>query len=265
MDNLKLLKFPVAVLFSLLFLFSEGHTQQLLSKKDGAFQAGEQLNYKLRYGFLTAAEANLKVESTDVKFDGGEVLHLIAEGKTSGAFNVLYKVRNRYDSYISRTILSPFLYTENIHESNYRRTDKARFYQEQHKIVSKKGTFKGDGQTFDLVSAYYFARNLDLTKVKYGEKFVMDYFLDDGVTKLDIQYVGKERVNTALGSFNCLKFSPSIQPGRIFRKDSKLYLWITDDGNRIPVKAQVELLVGSVTMELSNASGLKYPLNAGND
>jgi hypothetical protein len=93
----------------------------------------------------------------------------------------------------------------------------------------------------------------------------MDYFLDDGVTKLDIQYVGKEKVKTAIGTFNCLKFSPAIQPGRIFRKDSKLYLWITDDGNRIPVKAQVELVVGSVTMELATATGLKFPLNASDE
>ncbi len=88
----------------------------------------------------------------------------------------------------------------------------------------------------------------------------MNYFLDDGVTELSIQYLGKERIKTSLGYFNCLKFSPSIQPGRIFRKDSRLYLWITDDGNRIPVKAQAEILVGSIVMEISGAKGLRYPL-----
>ena len=67
-------------------------------------------------------------------------------------------------------------------------------------------------------------------------------------------------VKTKLGKIKCLKFSPSIKPGRVFRKDSKLYLWITDDGNRVPVKAQVEILVGAVTMEISSADGLKYPL-----
>jgi hypothetical protein len=259
-------KFPHIALttFGLLLPFLS-FSQQLQSRKEPVFQTGEQLKYKLRYGFLTAAEATLRVEATDIKFDGQEVYHLVAEGKTSGAFNVLYKVRNRYDSYINKKDLSPYLYTENIRESNYRRSDKARFYQDQHKIVSKKGTFKGDGQTFDLVSAYYFARSLELSKVRYGDKFVMDYFLDDGVTKLEIQFIGREKVNTAIGTFNCLKFSPSIQPGRIFRKDSKLYLWITDDLNRIPVKAQVELVVGSVTMEIMNVSDLKYPLNSQND
>lgn len=236
--------------------------QELESVGEPVFKVGEQLSYKLRYGFITAAEAHIRVEASDARFDSKPIYHLVAEGRTSGSFDVFYKVRNRYDSYIDRIDLSPYLYTENIREANYRRSDKARFYQDQKKIVSNNGTFRGDGQTFDVVSAYYFARNLDTSKLRIGSKFSMDYFLHDGVSKLEVQYVGKEQVKTALGTFNCLKFSPSIQPGRIFRKDSKLYLWITDDANRIPVKAQVEILVGSVTLELTSASGLKYPLTA---
>ncbi|RZK51667.1 MAG: DUF3108 domain-containing protein, partial [Pedobacter sp.] len=75
-----------------------------------------------------------------------------------------------------------------------------------------------------------------------------------------IEYVGKETIKSKLGNIRCLKFSPSIKPGRIFKKDSKLYLWITDDGNRVPVKAQVEILVGAVTMEIKSAEGLRYPI-----
>jgi hypothetical protein len=186
----------------------------------------------------------------------------VAQGKTSGSFDILHKVRNRYDSYVHQTELTPFLYTENIRESNYRRNDKARFYQDQRKVVSNKGTFKGEAQTFDIVSAYYFARSLDLNGVKPGDKFKMTYFLNDGLASLEINYLGKERIKTGLGYFDCLKFNPSVQAGRVFRKDSKLYLWITDDGNRIPVKAQVEVLVGTVTMELTDTKGLKHPLNA---
>jgi hypothetical protein len=111
------------------------------------------------------------------------------------------------------------------------------------------------------VSAYYFARNLDISKIKVGDKFELRYFLDDGINSLGITYAGKEKVTCAMGTFNCLKFNPTILPGRIFRKDSKLYLWITDDANRIPVKAHVEVIIGSVSMDLTAASGLKYPLN----
>ena len=64
-----------------------------------------------------------------------------------------------------------------------------------------------------------------------------------------------------MGEFNCLKFNPTIIPGRVFRKDSKLYLWITDDENRIPIRAHVELILGSVTMDLMGVKNLKFPLN----
>lgn len=244
----------------LLLSGSSAFAQELKSIAEPVFKVGEKLEYRLRYGFITAAEASIRVEETRALFDNKPVYHLIAEGRTAGSFNVFYKVRNRYDSYIDQETMSPYLYTENIREANYRRSDKARFYQDEKKVVSNKGTFKGNGQTFDVVSAYYFARNLNISKLQVGEKFSMDYFLDDGISKMEIQYIGKEVVKTSLGYIRCIKFSPSIQPGRIFRKNSKLYLWITDDANRIPVKAHVEILVGSVTLELISAEGLKYSL-----
>lgn len=250
------------LLLTLAFFALTLPAQELSNKKDPVFKAGEELKYRFRYGFITAAEATLRVKDSDVKFDNRAVFQLTAEGRTAGSFHVFYKVRNRYDSYVDKTQLVPYLYTEDIREANYRRNDKARFYQREKKIVTNKGDFKGDGQTFDIVSAYYFARSLDLSKARPGDKFTMDYFLDDGVADLTVQYIGKEKIKTPLGTFNCLKFSPSIQSGRIFRKDSKLYLWITDDNNRIPVKAHAEILVGSVTMELTDASGLKFPLVA---
>jgi len=244
-----------------LFLTFNAFAQDIPYLKESVFNPGEVLKYKLKYGFISAAEGTLKVEKSDVKFDQKPVYHLSAQGKTAGAFNVFYTVNNRYDSYIDQKTFLPYYYTENIREGKYRRNDKVKFDQEKKVISGNKGVFKGGNQTFDLLSAYYFARNLDLSKVGVNQSFSLTYFLNDEVSTLGITYLGKERIKTSMGTFNCLKFSPEIKPGRIFRKDSKLYLWVTDDGNRIPVKAQVEILVGSVTLELTDATGLKYPLN----
>jgi hypothetical protein len=249
------------ILFIILLLASSfAFAQVVKNNGEPVFKVGERLDYRLRYGFITAAEASIRVEETTAQFDNNPVFHLVAEGRTAGTFNIFYKVRNRYDSYVDKKTMTPYLYTENIREANYRRNDKARFYQEEKKVVSNNGTFKANGQTFDVVSAYYFARNLNIAALTEGDTFSLDYFLHDGISKMDIQYVGKEVVKTSLGYVRCIKFSPSIQPGRIFRKNSKLYLWITDDANRIPVKAHVEILVGSVTLELISAEGLKYTM-----
>ena len=235
--------------------------QELPLKKEPVFQAGEVLEYKLRYGFITAAEATIQVLNADLKFNNKPTYKLVVDAKTSGTFDVFYKIRDHYDSYIDKTDLTPYFYQENVREASYRRQDKARFYQDTKKVVSNKGTFTAPtNQTFDLVSAYYFSRSLDISKMQLGDQFKLNYFLGKEIHQLQIKYVGKEVVKSKLGNIRCLKFSPSIEPGRIFRKDSNLYLWITDDGNRVPVKAQVEIIVGAVTMEIKSAKGLKYPL-----
>lgn len=235
--------------------------QEITKTSEPVFKAGEKLSYKMKYGFFTAAEANIRVEDSPTKFEGQPAYHIIAEGKTAGTFDVFYKVRNRYETYVDRTTLMPYFYAETRRESSYRHTDKVTFDHDKNTITAAKGTFPSVGKVFDFVSAYYFARCIDVTKIHVGQKFDLQYFLEDGIHILSITYVGREKVKCSMGTFNCLKFNPTIIPGRIFRKDSKLYLWITDDNNRIPVKAHVEVVVGSLTMDLTAASGLKYPLN----
>lgn len=236
--------------------------QQLSSVGEPVFKVGEQLSYTLKYGFFTAAEAVINVEESDKKFDDHPVFHIVADGKTAGTFDIFYKVRNRYETYVDQTTLMPYFYTENRHESNYRHTDNVTFDHHTDKITAAKGVYPYTGKVFDFLSAYYFSRSIDVSKIQKGEKFELQYFLEDGVHTLSITYVGTEKVSCSMGTFNCLKFNPTIIPGRVFRKDSKLYLWITDDKNRIPVKAHVELVVGSITMDLTGARNLKYPLNA---
>jgi len=249
------------VIVLLSFFISNAFSQQLKDVNEPVFKTGEELSYKLKYGFFTGAEATLRVEDGEKKIEGHPSYHIVVDGKTAGTFDVFYKVRNQYESYVDKTTLLPYFYTENRREGGYRHSDNVTFDHTDNKIAADKGVFPFKGKVFDFVSAYYFARGIDVSKISIGEKFDMQYFLEDGVHTLTITYLGKEKVDCVLGTFNCLKFNPTIIPGRIFRKDSKLFLWITDDGNRIPIKAHVELIVGSVTMDLTDAKGLKYVLN----
>ncbi len=253
------MKWKLFIGFFLITTFAFGQKISFLS--ESSFQVGEKLNYKFRYGIFTGAEATLQVLATDKKFDNKEALHLEAKGKTSGTFDLFFKVRNHYDSYINKETYLPFLYQENIRESDYKRTDQVTFNRNKNTISAKSGNYKmAFNQVFDLVSSYYFARNFNLDKIENGDKITLHYFLEDGIYPLTIIYLGKEKIKTNFGYINCRKFSPSIEPGRIFRKDSDFFLWITDDTNNIPVKAFAELVVGSITMELTNAQGLKKPL-----
>lgn len=250
----------IIVLVVLILGAFAAQAQNLPYLSEPTFKAGERLKYRLKYGILNAATASLSVDESKIKFGTGSTFHLSAFGETSGAFS-LYTVKNKYDSYINPKTLQPYLYTENIREGSYRRVEYATFDHSKKTVSGKKGTFTSPtSQFFDLVSAYYFARNLDLSSLKSGDKFDITYFLSDEVTQLGIEYIGVETINTPIGKVECIKLSPEISPGRIFKKDSKMYLWVTNDGNRVPVRAKADILVGSVTLELTDAEGLKYKL-----
>lgn len=235
--------------------------QSLPYLKEPTYKVGEKLYYKLKYGFVTAASGVLSVNNSDLELSTKNIFHLNAFGQTASGFSIFYNVKNKYDSYIDKNTYMPYLYIEDIKENNYRRTEYATFDHKAKKVQGAKGTFQSPyPQMFDLVSAYYFSRNLDISSLKIGDSFKLPYFLNDEIAEFKVTYAGTEKIKTALGTLDCIKFNPEIKPGRIFKKDSKLYLWVTNDGNRIPVKAKVDILIGSVTMELSKAEGLKYEL-----
>jgi len=250
-----------AIFFTLILSTGLLHAQSLPYLKEPTFKEGEKLSYKLKYGFITAANGVLSVNKSDLEFSSKNIFHLNVFGQTSSGYSIFYSVKNKYDSYIDGNTYLPYLYIEDIKENNYRRTEYATFDHKNRTVKGAKGTFKSNtNQMFDLVSAYYFSRNLDLSTLKIGDSFKLPYFLNDEISEFKVTYVGTEKIKTSLGTLDCIKFNPEIQPGRIFKKNSKLYLWISNDGNRIPVKAQVEIIIGSVTMELVKAEGLKYEL-----
>ncbi len=253
-------KYILTAFFLITFAFKSS-AQEMNYLGEPSFKVGEELDYKLKYGFFTAAEATIRVGESDKKFDGKPAYHIVADAKTAGTFDIFYKVRNRYETYVDEKTLEPYFYTENRKEASYRHSDNVTYDHNTDKITAAKGVYPMKGKTFDFLSAYYFARSVDISRLKIGDKFNLQYFLEDGVHAMEITYAGKEKMECSVGTFNCLKFNPTIIPGRVFRKSSKLYLWITDDNNRIPVKAHVELIVGSITMDLTGAKNLKYALN----
>src|SRR6187402_1555073 len=97
------------ILFASCFIHANG--QELKATSEAVFKPGEELSYKLKYGFFTGAEATLRVEDGGQKISGHPSYHISASGKTAGTFDVFYKVRNQYDSYIDKNTLLPYYYT----------------------------------------------------------------------------------------------------------------------------------------------------------
>ena len=81
----------------------------------------------------------------------------------------------------------------------------------------------------DMISAFYQARTLDFSKIKKGDILSLDCFMDEEVYPVKIKFQGFQTVKIKLGEFKCLKFTPVIQTGRIFKNEDDLSFYVSND------------------------------------
>ena len=52
---------------------------------------------------------------------------------------------------------------------------------------------------------------------------------------------------------------PTTNRSRIFKGEGSITIWLTNDKNRIPIRVQADVIVGSIKADLDNFKNLKYP------
>ena len=236
-----------------------------------AFKRGEQLSYRVHYGVIDAGEVIIEVTTENKNFATGPTYHLVGHGRSTGSFDWFYKVRDRYDSYVDENTLTPHFFMRRVNEDGYIINQDYLFQQEQKLVTVKRDgsdkprntaskQFEIPARTQDMLSAFYFARSIDLSKVKPGETITVETFFDEEVFPLNFKIIGRETIKTKVGKIRCLKIRPVIQKGRVFNDEEDLTIWVSDDKNRIPVRLQADVLVGSIKMDLKACRNLLHEL-----
>jgi hypothetical protein len=222
-----------------------------------AFAVGERVKYRMHYGIMNAGEAVLTVKESPYKFNGRDAYHLVGEGYSVGSFDWFFKVRDRYETYIDKQGLFPYRFVRNCDEGGYKIFQDYTFYPNKRAMKNHKDeTYMTPDFVQDMLSAYYYARNMDFSNAQVGQVYTVMTIVDDEIYPLKIRYMGKEKIKVDAGTFNCLRFAPVVQKGRVFKKEEDLSVWITDDANHLPVLAKAKIMVGSVKMELAEYSGM---------
>jgi hypothetical protein len=239
-----------------------GTVKELPVMNNNAFKRGEQLSFRVHYGIIDAGTATLRVTDEARELGGRKTFHVVGVGASKGTFDWFFKVRDRYETYIDEKALVPWLFVRRISEGGYQCSQDYIFNHFNQKVNVGDGTvYNIEPNMQDMLSAFYQARNLDLSNAKPGQTFSLKCFVDNEIWPLQIKFIGRETVETDAGTFKCLKFRPIVQKGRIFKKEEDLNVWISDDKNHIPVKGQADILVGSIKMELTDFSGLANPVS----
>jgi len=226
-----------------------------------AFKRGEILAFRVHYGIIDAGVASLTVTEEIKEIGGRKTYHVVGLGSSQGTFDWFYKVRDRYESYIDEQALVPWIFVRRVNEGGLKFSQDYVFNHFNQKVSVGNGeVFNIEPNMQDMISAFYFARNIDFSTAKAGDLFELKCFLDKEIWPLKIKYIGKETISSDIGKIRCLKFRPVVQKGRVFKNEEDLTVWISDDKNHIPVRGQANILVGSIKMDLVKYEGLANPL-----
>ena len=113
-----------------------------------------------------------------------------------------------------------------------------------------------------MLSAFFFARVIDFSNLKSGERVHLQNFYKDSTYELDVKYRGKQESDVGAGKFNCIVVEPLAREGGLFKSDGKVDIWLTDDERRIPVRVSTKILIGSIDAELVEMRGINGPIKS---
>jgi hypothetical protein len=234
-----------------------------------AFTTGEKLKFRVHYGWLDAGEATLEVAGIK-SWAGRDCFHIVGTGRSMGAVDVFFKIRDRYETYLDKESMFPWYFIRRVNEGGYIINQNVSFnhyskivlfenYKE--KPTGLKDTIIVPANIQDLLSAFYYSRSLDFSNATEGDLFPVSALIDKEIVSMNFKYAGKEVIKSKLGKIRCIKFKPQLQQGRVFKNKEEMTIWVSDDKNHVPIRVESQVIVGSIKMDLEECSGLANPLS----
>ena len=231
---------------------------------NAAFQAGERIEYSIFYSVigLYVNAGNASFTANLEKINNHIAYHVVGEGNSNTKYDWIFKVRDKYETFIDTTTLEPLKFIRNVNEGGHKTYENVTFNSHTNTAITTKGVFKIPNCVQDVLSSIYYARNINFNSYKPDDKIPFNMFLDNQVYNLYIKYLGKEVIKTRYGKFNAIKFRPLLVKGTMFEGGEKMTVWVTDDANHIPIRIESPIVVGSVKVDMMKFSNLRNPLSA---
>lgn len=229
-----------------------------------SFKVDEEVSFTVYYAvagiYVNAGNATFtsKLETVNNR----PVYHITGEGKTNPSYDWIYKVRDKYETYIDTVTMQPLKFVRNVNEGGYKKYQNITFNKSANTAITTDGVFKVPACVQDVVSSMYYARNIDFNKLQPDDRIPFSMFLDNKIENMYIRYMGKEEIKTKYGKFRAIKIKPLLLQGQIFEGGEKMTVWVTDDANHIPIRVESPLVVGKVKIDMMSYANLRHPLSS---
>lgn len=232
----------------------------LNAQQQKAYKNGEKIKYRIHYGVVNAGYATIEVKEELVNNIPHE--HVVGKGWTSGMLKWVFPVKDNYESYINKQTGFPTRAIRQINEGGYTKNIELLFEKDSvltidHRRNKEKRVAAQEVQ--DMISAFYYLRNNVPENMEINDEIEIDMFFDHKKFDFRLIKLRKETLKTKFGNVECFVFRPLVKSGRVFKEKESLSIWISADKNRIPLRIQASLAVGSLKADIDEFKGLAHP------
>lgn len=263
------------------------------------FQAGEKAQVIIHYKYgprMDIGKVDLAVISRE-DAAGRPYFNVRANVSTFSFWDSFYKIRDIYESNFYASDMAPISAMRDVHEGDFWAKNDYQWSnggKRLRAIVDKKNrphrdtVFNENKPIRDVINLFFACRALDIDRLLAGEVVHNIVAMDKDLLDIKLKFLCRENKKVpGQGTFRAIKIGVSvgarvmeqkdesernkfnIAPDdkasgdeNVFYGDSKIFLWITDDENRLPIFFTAPVKIGSINGRLGEHSGLKYPLTS---
>ncbi|MFV0538792.1 MAG: DUF3108 domain-containing protein [Dysgonomonas sp.] len=260
----------IVLIISVLFSLNAGAQCKV---NNTFFQAGEELTYDLyfKYGLVNTKAGTSSLKTTAEKFNNTDAYKMTLLAQSSGTARKLFSLNDTLTCYTTKDLV-PLAYLKNAREGKSHTIERVIYtYGSQGISLNtrrvKNGEFrfeetiKSNTCIYDMMSVVFYARTLNYTGMKKGDTSKADFISGRKKVNMVIEYGGIETVEANDNKkYSCIKLILSIMDDAFSDKKEAMRVYITNDDNRLPVRLDSKLNIGSTRAILKSYKGNIHPV-----
>jgi hypothetical protein len=215
-------------------------------------QTSESFSYQVEWRLINAGRTDLSWN----RGPGGYKAQL--KLFSAGLVSRLFKVNDIYDAEGTTELCAQQARLQ-AEEGSRRRdttvrwTEKKSFYKERDLIKNEtilERELDVPGCVHDVLGAL--AKLRSLNNLQPGQSTTIPISDGKKMVMARIEAQEKEKVSTVVGNFRAIRYEAFLFNDILFKRNARLFIWISDDARRLPVQVQVRMRIhiGTVTFTL---------------
>ncbi len=207
----------------------------------------EKLSYDIYWMGIYAGKAVLEAENKN------GIFKITSRVQSAPVISAFYKVEDFAESIVTNGL--PFKLRLKLQEGTHT-SDKETVFDMGNRKITFINYLKGkkkeydipNGPVWDILSGFYYLRTF---KLAAGKNAYVDIFDSNKFFRAEVNILRKETLQiSGIGEVSTLVIKPELKSEGLFKKTGDIFIWLTDDDRKIPVRVETKIPVGNVVAEL---------------